>query len=90
MAVQFDVGDKQLWDAILTKAREDNSRIAQLLEYVDVYDQPERFIEAYDDDSEIGDLREPLIQTFERLEISKGVLKSAVNATLRAKEEANR
>ena len=55
-----------------------------------MYDQPERFIEAYDDDNEIGDLREPLVQTFERLEISKGVLKSAVNATLRAKEEANK
>lgn len=75
------MSDKQLWDAILTKAREDNSRIASLLECVDVYDQPERFIEAYDDDGEIGDLREPLIGTFERLEIFKGVLTSAVNAS---------
>ena len=75
------MSDKQLWDAILTKAREDNSRIASLRECVDVYDQPERFIEAYDDDGEIGDLREPLIGTFERLEIFKGVLTSAVNAS---------
>ena len=28
LAVKFDVGDKQLWDAILTRAKEDNSRIA--------------------------------------------------------------
>jgi len=28
LAVKFDVGDKQLWDAILTRAKQDNSRIA--------------------------------------------------------------
>ena len=28
LAVKFDVGDQQLWDAILSKARDDNSRIA--------------------------------------------------------------
>lgn len=84
------MGDQQLWDAILAKAKEDNSRIAQLLDYVDVYDKPSRFIDAYDDDSEIGDMREPLVSTFHRLEIFKGVLTAAVNATERAKQEANR
>ena len=38
LAVQFDVGDKVLWDSVLAKAKEDNYRIAQLLDYVDVYD----------------------------------------------------
>ena len=28
LAVQFELGDKQLWDAIIAKAKEDNSRIA--------------------------------------------------------------
>ena len=28
LAVKFDVGNKQLWDAILKKARQDKSRIA--------------------------------------------------------------
>ena len=85
LAVKFDVGDKQLWDAILTKAKQDNTRIAQLLDYIDVYEKPSSFIDAYDDDTEIGDMREPLMNTFNRLEIYKGVLTSAVNATERAK-----
>ena len=38
LAVQFEVGEKKLWDAIISKAKEDNSRIARLLDYVDVYD----------------------------------------------------
>ena len=85
LAVQFEVGDKELWDAIIVKAKEDNSRIARLLDYVDVYDQPSRFIDAYDDDAEVGDMRDPLVSTFHRLEIYKGVLTSAVNATERSK-----
>ena len=56
LAVQFDIGDKQLWDAILLKASQDNSKIAQLLDYVDVYQQPSKFIMAYDDDMEIGEV----------------------------------
>ena len=35
-------------------------------------------------------MRGPLISTFNRLDIYKGVLTSAVNATERAKQEANR
>ena len=35
-------------------------------------------------------MREPLIDTFNKIEIYKGVLTSAVNATDRAKQEANR
>ena len=35
-------------------------------------------------------MRDPLISTFNRLDIYKGVLTSAVNATERAKQEANR
>ena len=85
LAVMYEVSDKVLWDAVLAKAKADNSRIGQLLQYVEVYDQPSRFIDAYDDDAEIGDMSEPLIETFNRLEIYKGLLTSAVNATERAK-----
>ena len=74
LAVQFVDDNKRLWDAIIAKAKEDNSRIAQLLDYVDIYEQPEQFIDAYDDDAEVGDMRDPLISTFNRLEIYKGVL----------------
>lgn len=52
---------------------------------MDFYEYPDRFIEAYDDDAEIGDMRDPLVSTFNRLEIYKGVLTSAVNATERSK-----
>ena len=90
LAVQFEVGNKQLWDAIIAKAKEDNSRIARLLDYVDVYEQPNRFIDAYNDDAEVGDMRDPLVSTFHRLEIYKGVLTSAVNATERSKQVENR
>jgi len=55
-----------------------------------VYDKPSRFIEAYDDNATVGDMRDPLISTFGRLEIYKGLLTSAINATERGKQEANR
>ena len=55
-----------------------------------MYDKPSRFIDAYNDDTEIGDMREPLMSTFDRLEIYKGVLRSAVNAIDRAYQEASR
>jgi len=38
----------------------------------------------------VGDMRDPLISTFGRLEIYKGLLTSAINATERGKQEANR
>ena len=60
-----------------------------MLEYVDVYQQPHRFIEAYDDDTEIGEIRQPLVDTFQRLDIYKILLTSAVNAGERAKQEAS-
>jgi hypothetical protein len=86
--VQFEIGNKQLWDAILAKASQDNSKIAQLLDYVDVYEQPSKFIMAYDDDMEIGEVRQPLMETFKRIEVYKYLIKSAVNAGEREKQEA--
>ena len=38
LAVQFVDDNKRLWDAIIAKAKEDNTRIAQLLDYVDIYE----------------------------------------------------
>ena len=35
-------------------------------------------------------MRDPLVSTFNRLEVYKGVLTSAVNATERAKQQENR
>ena len=42
-------------------------------------------IDAYDDDLEIGEIRQPLIDTFDRLESYTTLLTSAVNAGEKAK-----
>ena len=89
LAVKFDINDKLLWESILAKASQDNAKINQLLEYVDIYQQPNRFIEAYDDEMEIGEIRQPLMDTFQRIDIYKILLTSAVNAGERAKQEAS-
>ena len=85
LAVQFGINDKLLWESILAKASQDKDKISQLLEYVDVYQHPSRFIDAYDDDLEIGEIRQPLIDTFDRLESYTTLLTSAVNAGEKAK-----
>ena len=85
LAVQFGINDKLLWESILAKASQDKDKISQLLEYVDVYQHPHRFIDAYDDDLEIGEIRQPLIDTFDRLESYTTLLTSAVNAGEKAK-----
>jgi len=72
----------------LTKSYHDVKKVNQLLPYADVYKRPSRFIEAYDDDTELGEIREPLVSTFARVNCYKGVLTAALNAGERSKTEA--
>ena len=45
---------------------------------------------AYDDEMEIGEARQPLIDTFKRIEVYKSLLKLAINAAQREKQAASK
>ena len=86
LAVQFEVGSNQLWDQIIEKAKGNNQLITKLLNYVDMYYKPERFFEAYDDDSEIGDLMGQVSGTLNKLDNVKEMVIAAENAAQRVNQ----
>lgn len=49
LALKFGVDSDLLWDSILQKCAGDTDKVTQLLEYVDVYEQPDKFIDLYPD-----------------------------------------
>ena len=57
----FDVPEQELWDPLLEMANQDNSKIPQLLEYVDSYKKPHRIMRAFNDHSTIDEMRQPLL-----------------------------
>ena len=57
----YNVPEEKLWNPLLSKARHENSTIPQLLNNVESYRKPHRFIKAYDDNTTLEDHREPLM-----------------------------
>jgi hypothetical protein len=64
-------------------------KVGQLLAYADVYEQPERFIDAYPTDSlTLKDISQDLDEMFRKITSFKGLLVSAVNTGEQAKLQA--
>ena len=73
----YDVPEDQLWNPLLSDARKDNSKMPELLNYVEVYHKPHRFMTYLNDETTIGDMRKPILDTFNRLDILNKMLKKA-------------
>jgi len=52
------MSDELLWNAMLKNAAGKTAKVNQLLEYVDVYSDPSRIVEAYSDEETIEKVRE--------------------------------
>ena len=64
MCKLFDVPEQQFWDPILALAKQDNSKIPQLLDYVDSYKKPHRILRSFDDTTTLEHMRGPIMETF--------------------------
>ena len=49
-------------------ARQDNSKLPQLFDYVESYEKPHRIMRAIDDNQTVEEMRAPLIDMFSRLD----------------------
>lgn len=84
IAIQFDVPQQQLWDPLLAIAKKDNSKVAQLLDYVETYRKPHRILRLYNEHATVGEMRKPVIAMFNRLDILKKLLSTALVDAARA------
>jgi len=69
LAVAFDISDEILWNAILEKSVGSSKKICKLLRYAEVYSQPGKFIDAFDDDACLSDVQTSLIDMLQRLKL---------------------
>ena len=81
--------EQQLWDPILALAKRDNSKVPQLLDYVEVYSKPHRIVRLHNKDATLEEMRLPLINMFKRLEVLKNLLSSALLDADREKQKAH-
>ena len=51
--------------------------VNQLMEYADIYRKPSRIVDAYEDDVEIGQVREALMTSFDNIQSRKAVITQA-------------
>ena len=73
----FEVPETQYWDPIMDLARQDNSKLPQLFDYVESYEKPHRIMRAIDDNQTVEEMRAPLLDMFSRLDTLQSVLLKA-------------
>ena len=86
----FDVPEQELWDPLLELANQDNSKMPQLLEYVDSYKKPHRIMRAFNDFTTIDEMRQPLLKMFSRLDSLNRFLWRAAADSNKARGKASR
>ena len=86
----FDVPEHELWDPLLEMANQDNSKMPQLLEYVESYKKPHRIFKAFNDHSTLDEMRQPLLKMFGRLDSLNNFLWRAAADSNKARSKASR
>ena len=71
-------------------ANQDNSKIPQLLEYVESYKKPHRIMKAFNDHATIDEMRQPLLKMFSRLDNLNIFLWRAASDSNKARHKASR
>jgi len=64
LCMLFNVPEDRIWNPLLSRARKDNSTIPQLLNNAESYRKPHRFIKAFNDNTTLEDMRQPLMDMF--------------------------
>ena len=73
----YNVPDEELWDPLLADAKKDNTKMPQLLNYVEAYQKPHRFMTYLNNETTLEDMRDPILGMFDRIDILNKILKKA-------------